>query len=272
MHDRARRTPPPSPVRALAAALVALVLAGPPGPVAHAETTAQTVAEAYPPPRGSTRVRGDAFGAWLGTLPLADPDTPVRTFDGREVPQDARVILLDLVPGDLQQCADTAIRLRAEWQRQVGADVVFHATSGDPLPWSRWQAGERPRVEGRRIQWSGGGTRGASETSWSRYLAAVFTWAGTASLATHDTLPVDDPRPGHVIVQGGFPGHAVVVLDVAHTPSGQVLLLVAEGFMPAQDAHVQHGPVEGWWPWDPQEGLALPYWPLPATALRRFRD
>lgn len=256
-----------SPALALlpAAALIALLGLG-------FTARAETVAQAYPPPAGASRVPGDAFGDWLGERELADPATPVRTHDGRLVPQDARVLLLDLVPGDLQQCADTAIRLRAEWLRERGAEVSFHATSGDPLPWSRWQSGERPRVEGRRIQWSGGGARGDSDASWERYLAAVFTWAGTASLAAHDTVPATDPLPGHVIVQGGFPGHAVIVLDVARSPDGQTWLLVAEGFMPAQDAHVQHGPVEGWWPWDPQRGLALPYWPLPADALRRFRD
>lgn len=233
---------------------------------------AETVRQAYPPPAGATRLPGDAFGDWLGELELAAPDAPVRTWDGRSVPQDARVISLPLVPGDLQQCADTVIRLRAEWLRQAGREVSFHATSGDPLAWSRWQEGERPYAVGRGLQWRAGGARGDSEASWEGYLAAVFTWAGTASLAARDTVPVDQPRPGDVIVQGGFPGHAVVVLDAAGTADGGVLLLIGEGFMPAQDAHVQHGPVEHWWPWDPARGLALPYWPLPSSALRRFPD
>ena len=256
---------PPSRTTAAMAVLALLVAVVLPSPA-----RAETVREAYPPPAGATRVPGDAFGDWLGDLDLAEPERPVRTWDGRNVPQDARVILLDLVPGDLQQCADTAIRLRAEWQRATGQEVLFHATSGDPLPWSRWQAGERPRAEGRRLQWSSGAARGDSDASWARYLAAVFTWAGTASLQAHDTVPADQPLPGHVIVQGGYPGHAVVVLDVATDARGGTLLLVGEGFMPAQDAHVQHGPVDGWWSWDPEEGLALPYWPLPAQALRRF--
>jgi hypothetical protein len=217
-------------------------------------------------------VESDAFGAWLGRLPLAEIGVPVRTFDGRVVPQDARVIELPLVEGDLQQCADTAIRLRAEWQREVGLPVQFHSTSGDLVSWSRWQQGERPFVQGRGLAWKGGGIRGASEASWERYLSAVFTWAGTASLQRHDTVHVTEPRPGDVLVQGGFPGHAVILLDVARQPDGQTWLLVGEGFMPAQDAHVQNGPMQGWWPWDPEHGLDLPYWPMPAEALRRWRD
>lgn len=231
-----------------------------------------TVRETYPPPLGAQRIEGDAFGRWLGTLPLAPVDEPVRTWSGQVVPQDARVIDLPLVPGDLQQCADTILRLRAEWLREQGLTVSFFATSGDAIPWARWMQGERPRAEGRGLVWSTGGSRGDSPASWERYLAAVFTWAGTRSLAAYETVPTDQPRPGDVIVQGGSPGHAVLVLDAARRPDGEQLILIGEGFMPAQSAHVQHGPVEDWWVWDPEEGLDLPYWPLPASALRRFKD
>ena len=180
------------------------------------------------------------------------------------------MIRLPMVEGDLQQCADTAIRLRAEWQRAAGLPVAFHATSGDLLPWSRWQAGERPVLEGRGLGWRSGGVQGGGEESWERYLASVFTWAGTASLVAYDSVPALEPRPGDLLVQGGFPGHAVLLLDVAREADGTTWLLVGEGFMPAQDAHVQHGPNQGWWRWDPEEGLALPYWPMPADALRRW--
>lgn len=243
---------------------------GLPSPAAS-QAGPQTIAEAYPPPPGAHRVPADAFGAWLGQRLLAEPERPVRTWDGRVVAQDARVIELPLVPGDLQQCADTAIRLRAEFLREQGLPVSFHATSGDPVPWARWVQGERPRAVGRGLQWSGGGRAGDDAESWSRYLAAVFTWAGTASLERHDTVPADAPRAGDLVVQGGFPGHAVILLDVAVQPDDTTWVLVGEGFMPAQDAHVQHGPHRGWWRWDPEAGLALPYWPLPASALRRWK-
>ncbi len=240
------------------------------GLVRTASASAPTITQAYPPPPGATRVAPDAFGQWLQARTLAPADQPVRTHAGAVVPQDARVIQLPLVPGDLQQCADTAIRLRSEWQREQGLPVTWHATSGDLVPWSRWQAGERPRAEGKGLTWSSGGARGDSDASWERYLAAVFTWAGTASLQAHDTVPAASPQPGDVVVQGGFPGHAVILLDVAVEPDGDTWVLVAEGFMPAQDAHVQHGPHHQWWAWDPVEGLALPYWPLPAEGLRRW--
>ena len=236
----------------------------------------QTVHGAFPPPDGAVRVDGGDFGAWLGQLALRPEGTPVLTHDGRPVGgHRARVVDLPLVEGDLQQCADSAIRLRAEWLRGQGAEVMFHATSGDPMPWSRWQGGQRPFAVGNKLLWRPGTSGG-----WEAYLAKVFTWAGTRSLA-HDTDPATDPVPGDLLVDPGSPGHAVVLLDVAQR-DGSTWLLVGEGFMPAQDFHVELGPVDGWWPWTPEggaiegldqplDGLLLDHWHLPASGLRRFK-
>lgn len=242
------------------AALSTLLLAG---LLACAPARAESVGEAWPPPAGAVRVPGDAFGQWLATLPLADPQAPVQTWDGQVVPTRARVLDLPLVPGDLQQCADSLIRLRAEWLRKTGQAISFHATSGDALPWSRWQAGERPYVSGNKVRW-----RAGTEGGWEEYLAAVFTWAGTASLQRLDTVPVVEPRGGDLFVAGGSPGHAVQILDLA-TRGGHTYALIGEGFMPAQSFHIELGPEEGWWPVD--EGLSLPYWSFEASALRRWR-
>lgn len=252
--------------------LVSLACAGAPrsltpspvtAPAAPAPRAADTVARAFPPPSGATRVPADAFGTWLQAMHVAAPDVPVKTWDGRVVPVHARVIDLPLVPGDLQQCADSAIRVRAEWLRQTGApDISFHATSGDPIPWSKWQQGERPYDEGGHIAWKPG-TKGG----WDAYLSKVFTWAGTRSLG-YDTAPDATPRPGDLLVDPGSPGHAVVILDVA-VLGDQTWLLVAQGFMPAQSFHVPFGPEQGWWPWD--DGLRLPWWTFSANQLRRWK-
>ena len=232
---------------------------------------ATTVRLAFPPPAGAARVTGDAFGESLGALRLAPAADPVLTYDGRPTHHDARVIVLPLVPGDLQQCADSALRVRAEWQRAQGLPVTMFATSGDPMPWSRWQAGERFTAAGNKLVWRGGGAKGDSAESWERYLAAAFTYAGTLSLQHYETTPATDPRPGDVLVVGGSPGHAVLILEVAKAPDGRVWLLIGEGYMPAQSFHVELGAHDGWWLWDPVDGLRLSHWHLPGSSLRRFK-
>ena len=155
------------------------------------------------------------------------------------------------------------IRGKLEWERETGREVLFHATSGDPMPWSRWAAGERPYEAEGRLQWRPGSSR-----TWDGYLAAVFTWAGTRSLV-HDTDSASTPRAGDLLVAPGSPGHAVTLLDVARRGE-ETFVLVAEGYMPAQQAHVEIGPEAGWWRWD--DGIALPHWDLPASGLRRWKD
>jgi hypothetical protein len=44
--------------------------------------------------------------------------------------------------------------------------------------------------------------------------------------------------------------------------------LVGEGYMPAQNFHVETGPVSGWWPW--RDGVKLDHWTLSKSTLRRF--
>ena len=47
------------------------------------------------------------------------------------------------------------------------------------------------------------------------------------------------------------------------------MILVGEGFMPAQQFHVEHGPNAGWWPWD--GSLDLGHWSFEREHLRQFR-
>lgn len=255
----------------LLSALPALLATGP-VPEEAAEAPAPdlgaagvTVAEAFPPPPGSERVAAGPFGAWLKERRLEDARAPVLTHDGRVVHHRGRVVQLPMVSGDLQQCADAILRLRAEWLRERGATIRFFATSGDPMPWSRFEAGERPHVAGRRLAWTGG----HGPSSWEGYLSKVFEWAGTISLRAHETRAVEEPRPGDILVESGSPGHAVVLLDVATGPAGATWVLVGESYMPAQDLHVELGPAGGWWPLT-EAGLALPHWPLAREGLRRF--
>ncbi len=78
---------------------------------------------------------------------------------------------------------------------------------------------------------------------------------------------MEGPRAGDVLVRGGFPGHAVLLLDVA-TRGDETFVLVGEGYMPAQSFHVELGPVDGWWAWD--DGVDLGHWDLRGGTLRRW--
>ncbi len=275
-------------LREIATALVAGMLFIQSGPFARAEAApawlarpaTRTLAQSIPPPPGHARLpmADGSFGAWLRGLPLRDRGAVVRHFDGATKPrQDGVLAVLDLDVGrrDLQQCADTVIRLRSEYLRAAGCEarIMFRFTSGHPARWTDWREGQRPVVSGNKVTWAPRESPDDSYRSFRRYLDSVFTYAGTASLA-RELVPVEDPSrvlPGDVFIQGGFPGHAVLVADVAESPAGERVFLLVQGFMPAQDAHVLKNPASDS-PWYPARTgtLVTPEWTFSHADLRRF--
>lgn len=221
-----------------------------------------------------------SFGAWLRCLPLKPGNPPVTRFDGRpKENQDAHwaVVALDVGTKDLQQCADAIIRLRAEflWATGRADDVCFTFTNGDPAPWRGWRAGYRPAPRGRDVLWARTAPPDDSYVSFREYLETVFTYAGTLSLE-RELVPVEDPsRPevGDVFIQGGSPGHAVLVVDVAEDASGRRWMLLGQSFMPAQDFHVLRNPADASSPWylaQAHGALVTPEWVFRYEDLRRF--
>lgn len=241
----------------------------------------RTLLQAFPAPKGYTRaaLEEGSFGAWLRGLPLRPEGTPVRDFRGEvlRAGDDARVAAvadLDVGSLNLQQCADSIIRLHAEWlwSRGQSQRIAYHFTSGDLASWSRYAAGERARVSGSRVTWVKAAPADASRTTFRGYLDLVFTYAGTLSLAREgQRAGHEEVRPGDFFVLGGSPGHAVLVLDVARNAEGGRVALLGQGFLPAQDFHVLSSGDEG--PWFSLEGseVKTPFWqPFGWSSLRRW--
>ena len=249
----------------------------------EAHTPAESLEQRIKPPSGFERAPAGAgsFGEWLRGLPLKKGRPPVHLHDGRpKRNQEAHWAVVDLDPGakDLQQCADAVIRLRAEYLFSAGraGDVSFRFTSGDPAPFSKWADGFRPVVRGGDVTWKRSSAADASHASFRRYLDTVFTYAGSASLS-QELSPAGDPRGveiGDVFIQGGFPGHAVMVVDVAVHPRTKARrFLLAQSYMPAQDVHVLRNPADDDSPWYGVEfgdTLVTPEWTFRRTDLRRF--
>jgi hypothetical protein len=268
----------------LALALLALSPAGPADvaryPWLAPGAVVRTLEEAFPAPEGFHRVelQPGSFGAFLRGLPLWPAGREVRLFDGSVArppaePGVAAVAALDVGRRDLQQCADSLLRLWAEWRWAAGTQdgLAIHFTSGDLSRWRDWAAGSRPRV-GKRVTWEAGAAApDASRRSFRAWLDSVFTYAGTLSLQAHSPrIPRQALAPGDFLVTGGSPGHVVLVLDVARDKDGAARMLLGQGYTPAQEFHVLSG-ADG--PWFRVTGAPVqtPFWePFPWSSLRRF--
>ena len=162
-------------------------------------------------------------------------DKTVYLYNGQpKINQSAQFAVLNIRVGskDLQQCADAVMRLRAEFlfsQKEFDR-ILFYDNAKTAYKFS-------PPY---------------TRDHFPAYLERVFGMCGTASLARqlNRVESFSQVMPGDVIIRGGFPGHAVMVMDAAINKSGQKIYLLAQGYMPAQDIHVLINPAsENLSPW-----------------------
>lgn len=106
----------------------------------------------------------------------------------------------------------------------------------------------------------------------------VFSFCGTLSLAKQ-LKPVRDfyqMKPGDVLdvlIKGGSPGHAVIVVDMAVDRSGRKVFMLAQGFMPAQDIHILKNPKDpAFSPWYAMVNNLLIYTPEWVFETRQLRQ
>lgn len=246
----------------------------------------EQLAAAIPPPPGARRVQlpEASFGAWLRGLPLLPASAPVLLYSGETKPNQSahhRVVDIDVGDRDLQQCADAVMRMRVEyqWAADRRKAIAFQLTDGTPWDFPSYLAGTRLKLVGKKAQLSPGSPRPATRETLRGYLRTLFTYAGTASIARE--LPRRELAAltaGDVLVQGGFPGHAVLVLDLAEDDRGTRYFLLGQSYMPAQQFHVLKNPSDAALsPWYRADTLAAgamtPEWgPFTDRDLRRFRD
>lgn len=245
----------------------------------------ESLASRFPAPAGHARVpvAAGSYAEYLRQLPLCAPGTPVRDYSGALLPSSTAAALavvdLDVGARDLQQCMDTLIRLRGEyhWWRRQAHRVRFRYAGGRYFGYADWSAGIRPVRRGARIAYEKTGRPWASRQSFQKYLIFMFAMTGTAHNVAEPQVPFARLEAGHFFVQPppapGSLGHAVVVLDVAKSPSGEVRALLGEGYTPAQDLHVLRAPGGGaWYRLTPGRGVKTPQWPAFSWAeLRQFR-
>lgn len=213
-----------------------------------------------PLPVGFRRVSApeNSFAAWLRELKFKK-DKTVYLFDGRVKPnQQAQYAVIDIPVGkqDLQQCADVVMRLRA--------DYLFASKAYDQISFMDYN--------GKWYPWKGGADRKAFDN----YLLKIFGQCGSASLEKQ-LRPVPfftDIQMGNVLIKGGFPGHVVLVSDMAVNNKGEKIFLLIQGYQPAQDMHVLINPndpsISPWYRIPDTDDIITPEWAFKKSHLRAW--
>jgi hypothetical protein len=247
----------------------------------------ESLACRIPAPRGFVRDKlpASSYAHWLRHLPLLSKERPVRSYKGGLIleassPYLSAVVDLDLSKRDRQQCADTIMRLRGEYHFYRGRPerTRFRWAGGRRFGYDQWARGIRPvkaSGSGRRWTFEIKARPGRGYRSFRRYLEFMFSWTGTLHMVGEKRVKPDALRAGDFFIQGGSPGHAVVILDLARSADGKkVKALMGQGFIPAQDLHVLRAPDgSSWFTLDPNSTqVKTPLWrPFSWSDLRRFR-
>ncbi len=212
-----------------------------------------------PVPMGYRRVETNqgSFGAYLRNLSLR-PEKTVYLYNGKpKNNQEAQFAVVEFPLGnkDLQQCADVIMRLRAEYF---------------------YKAGEFQRIRFNDNAQKIYSYQGGDKTSFEKYLETVFSHCGTISLehAMVKRQRMNDLEIGDVLIQGGSPGHAMIIVDLAINDQGGKLFMLAQGYMPAQQLHIVKNPtMPGLSPWyrvNTNETIITPEWNFKPSHLKTW--
>lgn len=242
----------------------------------------ESIQTRFSPPAGFHRVAHETpnFASYLQQLPLKPHGSIVHYYDGGEKNRSgvyAAVVDMEIGKRDLQQCADAVMRLRGEFlfQQQRYDDIRFNFTNGFDMTFAKWRQGYRVKVAGSKVSWVKSKSPSSSYTNFRSYMNMVFAYAGTLSLAKElKSVAISEMQIGDVFIQGGSPGHAVIVVDMAINAAGEKRFMLAQSYMPAQDIQVLQNPgqaaISPWYAMPTGERVATPEWDFSIYDLKRF--
>jgi hypothetical protein len=203
-------------------------------------------------PSGYKRTPTSEFGKYLRNIALKAGNT-VYLYNGQKKRnQEAQYAVIDVSVGnqDLQQCADAVMRLRAEWlfKTKQFDKIVFNSVDGNPIKFNKpWDYGHL-----------------------LKHMDVVFNVCNSWSL-DRDMKPrkIQDVQIGDVLIKGGFPGHVVIVVDVAINNKGEKAFMLAQSYMPAQDIHILKGQ-DGPWYFAKEGDINTPEYRFNSTQLKTW--
>ena len=242
-----------------------------------------TITTRFNPPQGFERVEvnENSFGHYLRKIPLKPHGAIVKYHNGYEKDRpDVYAAVVDLPIGtkNLHQCADAVMRLKADYHysREEWDSIHFNLTNGFNLEYRQWKEGKRLKVDGNKTFWYNDSSPSTDKDSYWKYLETVWSFAGTLSLSKElKPIAIENMQLDDVFIQGGSPGHAVIVVDVAiNKTTDQKVFMLAQSYMPAQETQILINPryseLGVWYSSDFEKTLITPEWNFRLGDLKRF--
>ena len=158
----------------------------------------------------------------------------------------------DIGKGDLHHCADAAIYNNAKflYDTKQYNKLKYHFTDGTLYKYNN--------------------------ISFKKYITKVWIYAGTWSVEKYDTKAVNikDIQAGDIFIVGGFPGHAISVIDVVVNKNGHKKYMLSQSYMPAQEQQILLNPIKKnsvWYDLHETKNIVTPQYVFTVKELRRFK-
>lgn len=224
-----------------------------------------TIQNTFTAPEGYDRVE-DRYADFFRAFPILLEEG--RYYDGKTLPgldiTYAGIFDYPIGRRNLHQCADASIYMRTKYMLDSGrklSDIKWHYTDGSWLTYADYLSKRRTKP---------------GKTSFLSYMENIWTYAGTWSIEEYETDPIKikDARPGDLFIEGGFPGHAVTIVDMVENDEGKKLYMLAQSFMPAQSHHILLNINNSvWFDFDSNKDVvATPGWVFSKKSVKRFNN
>lgn len=218
-------------------------------------------------PAGYERIpcKKDSLTNFLRNYKMKRDGKPVLLYDGTKKSSQnahAAIFKLPIEREDLQQCADSVMRVYAEyfWHTGKKERIAFHLADGFYAEYRKWREGYRIQISERSSNWVKTASPDDSYEIFQKYMRIIFAYAGTLSMEKEaKKIPLSKINVGDIFIRGGSPGHVVMVVDLCKNTEGKKAFLLAQGYMPAQEFHVLKNPLHETDPWYYVEEITYPF-------------
>lgn len=210
------------------------------------------------------KAEADSLTTFLREYALKKDGSKVRLYNGKKKENQtahAAVFKLPIEKENLQQCADSVMRVYAEyfWKTDQKDRISFRFVDGFQADYVRWREGYRIQTGATRSSWVSSGEYDDSYTNFQKYMRMVFAYASTLSMKEESKkIKLSQIEVGDIFLQAGSPGHVVMVVDICENESGKKAFLLGQGYMPAQEFHLLKNPAHEDDPWYYETETAYP--------------
>ena len=204
----------------------------------------------------------------------------VTYYNGEKKPGDdvyIAVVNLPIGEKDLHQCADAVMRLRMDYlyAQERFDEIHFNFTNGFQVDYSEYMKGKRMVVSGNKTYWKSSKSPSNTSQDFTKYKELIYMYAGTLSLSRElKSISISDIKIGDIFIQGGSPGHAIIVVDMAVNNANEKVFMLAQSYMPAQEIQVLINPMypemSPWFAIKGSDYLHTPEWNFDWEDLKTF--